>query len=64
MRLECVEQIEIAIAELGAAPRPPDTQVTEIARAVEDEHVDAVVQSVARQKVVVEFDSLQSSRAE
>ena len=55
MRLERIEQVEIAIAKIRTALRPPDAKVAEIAVAVEDEQVDAVVQAVARQKVVVEL---------
>jgi hypothetical protein len=60
MRLKRVEQIEIALTEFGTALRPPDAKVAEIAIAVEDEHVDAVVEAVAGEKVIVELGAYQA----
>ena len=57
MRFQCIEKIDIAFAEFGTAPPPPDAKIAKIAIAIKDEHVDAVVQSVARQKVIVELGS-------
>ena len=59
MRLERIEKIDITFGKFGTAPAPPDAKIAEIAIAIEDEHVDAMVQSVAGQKVIVEFGAFQ-----
>ena len=59
MRLKRIEQIEIARTKFRTALRPPNTKIAEVAVAVEDEHIDAVVQTVARRKVIVELGAHQ-----
>ena len=60
VRLERIEQIEIPRTKIPGRPwRPPNLKVAEVAVAIEDEHVDAVVQAIARQKVIVELGSLE-----
>ena len=59
MRLQRIEQTGIPFGKLRTPCRSPDAQIAEIAFLVKDEEVDAVVQSVAGEKIVVELGASQ-----
>ena len=64
MRLQSIKKADIAVGKIGTPAGPPDAKIAEIAFAVEDEHVDAMMQSIAGQKIIVELAALQLGRAE
>ena len=64
IRFERIEKPGIAVAEIGTPAAAPDAKIAEIAFAVEHEHVDTMMESVAGQKIIVELAALHPSRAE